>query len=608
MRDRHPLAAASQTLTPGSAPPLTAAAASALIAGCTDLPEQQRRDLLSAINSLVRIARLPPDLVRMTPAALRATLLRRSAAECGLAHGSKANIESLLRRVLVLAGLADAETVPLADRWVAALDGLAGKARYGLFRLARFCSARQIAPAAVDADTFTAFRQYVEERVLVANPREVLKTARRAWNRACDASPAWPGRKLARRQRAHDYILPLTAFPAGFQADLAALGDRLAGTTFDDPFDLPDGMVDLGPPRPLKPSSIALRQDHCRWAASAVVASGVAIAEITSLASLVTPVRRAGDALRFLFQRAGDKPSPAGMHVAEALMIVAKYVARLPAGDIKRLQAWSKTVRLQQQGLSPKNARTMREALDPPRDEALRGLPDALLKAAVALRDSQPQRAAALAMRAVGVALLTRVPLRPANVLTLRFDRHLHRPDPQRDRIAAIYIPAEETKTGRSIDAAVSAELSILLNTWIRDFRPLIDQPGCPYLLPGGVRADKPITPQAFRDAIKDATREHAGVGLSPHQFRHLAAHRYLQENPGHYETVRQFLGHATTETALRYYAGTDQAAALQRLDEVVTRGRRTTGRNKRTRCAPAATGPRSRPRDGGSGGGRRGA
>ncbi len=601
MHDRHPLAAATEPLTEAAAGPLTAAAARDLIAGRTDLTEQQRRDLLSAINSLVRIARLPPDLVHMTPAALRTTLLQRSAAECGLEPGSKANIESRLRKVLMLAGIVDAETVPLALGWAAGLDALEGKARHGLTRLARFCSARQIAPAAVDEHTFTAFRQHVEDRALVGNPRALLKTARRAWNRACDASAEWPGRKLARRQRVHDYVLPLNAFPAGFQADLAALGDRLACTTFDDdPFDMPDGTVDQGPPRPLKPGSIALRQSHCRWAASAIVATGVPITEITSLASLVTPLRRAGEALRFLHQRAGNKPSAAGMHVAEGLMIIAKYIAPRPAGDIERLRTWSKAVRLKDHGMTAKNKRLMREALDPARDEALLALPEALLQAAHALRESHPVRAARMAMRAIGVGLLSRAPLRLATVYTLRFDRHLHRPDPRRDRIAAIQITAEEAKTPHPIDMAVSAELSDLLNVWVRDFRPIIAEAGCVFLLPGDVGPDKPITPQAFREAIKDATREHAGVCLSPHRFRHLAAHRYLAEHPGDYETVRQFLGHKSIETTIRYYAGTDQTAAMRRLDEVLSPGRRNAHRKQPRRNASTATAARRTPRNGG--------
>jgi len=184
----------------------------------------------------------------------------------------------------------------------------------------------------------------------------------------------------------------------------------------------------------------------------------------------------------------------------------------------------------------------------------------------------------------MGVGPLTRDPLRLGNIYILRFDRHLHRPDPRRDRIAAIQITLAEAKTPHAIDMAVSGELSDLLNAWIRDFWPIIAKPGCLYLPPGEVGPDKPITPQAFREAIKDATREQAGVCLTPNQFRRLAAHRYLAENPGDYDRVGLFLAHASIETTIRYYAGTDQTAAMRRFYEVITKGRRNVGRKQSRR------------------------
>ncbi len=348
------------------------------------------------------------------------------------------------------------------------------------------------------------------------------------------------------------------------------------------------------PPRPLKPSTVATRQDHIRWLASAAVASGVPIAEITSLASLVTPATRAREALRFLFTRADSKPSAAGMHVAEAALMVARYIARLPEAAIKQLRTWAKPVTLTYRGMTEANTRLMREALDPERDAALLAAPYALLQAAYELLPARPLQAASLAMRALGIGLLTRAPLRLANIFMLRLDRHLHRPDPARARITAIYIPAEDAKTPRPIEMAVSAELSDLFNAWISDFRPIIAAPGCGYVLPGHAGGDVPITPQAFREAIKDATHRCAGVRLSPHRFRHLAAHRYLAENPGHYEVVRQFLGHASIDTTVRHYAGTEQVAAVRLLDEVILRGGRHRPRRKGANFARTGSGSKA--------------
>jgi integrase len=47
--------------------------------------------------------------------------------------------------------------------------------------------------------------------------------------------------------------------------------------------------------------------------------------------------------------------------------------------------------------------------------------------------------------------------------------------------------------------------------------------------------------------------------------FRHHAAEMYLDETPNGYETVRQLLGHRSSETAARFYVRRNQTKALRR-------------------------------------------
>ena len=61
---------------------------------------------------------------------------------------------------------------------------------------------------------------------------------------------------------------------------------------------------------------------------------------------------------------------------------------------------------------------------------------------------------------------------------------------------------------------------------------------------------------------IKTYLRKRAGIVMTPHQFRHLAAKIMLRHEPGSYETVRQNLGHKTLKTTIRFYAGEDTRAA----------------------------------------------
>ena len=61
---------------------------------------------------------------------------------------------------------------------------------------------------------------------------------------------------------------------------------------------------------------------------------------------------------------------------------------------------------------------------------------------------------------------------------------------------------------------------------------------------------------------IKSYLRKYAGIEMTPHQFRHLAARIILRTNPGAYETVRQLLGHKNLRTTTWFYSGEDTKAA----------------------------------------------
>lgn len=63
--------------------------------------------------------------------------------------------------------------------------------------------------------------------------------------------------------------------------------------------------------------------------------------------------------------------------------------------------------------------------------------------------------------------------------------------------------------------------------------------------------------PAPLQVAPRYVPAQHVGIGLTPHQFRHLAAHLFLRDFPGHYEEVRLFLGHASIATTIKHYAGT---------------------------------------------------
>jgi integrase len=448
----------------------------------------------------------------------------------------------------------------------------------------------------VSSATLEDFLAQLVERTLQPHPRELAARVRKVWNRAGASVGGWPQQPLSALSTPARSIKPLAAFPQSFQNDLAAFGDRMTATVLDATCDGSedyddDASVPLIRQKPVRASTAALRMSHARWAASALVESGVPIAEVTSLCSLVTPLTRAKAILRRLYEEAGDKPSAKGMHVGEVVLMIAKYSVRLPEQDVARIRAWGKPLRLSYNGMTPKNEARIQEASDPSRELRLMELPDVLMQTARHARANAPHHACFRALVGTAIKLLSRRMLRLANVAGLRLDRHLQRANPKRGLITHIHIPAGETKNTRVISQPIAPDIARMLDEWITDFRPLIAAPECEYLFPGYRTGNRPITPQGLSNAVKKATRNFAGVELSPHQFRHLGAHTFLDEYPGHYEEVRRQLGHASVTTTTRYYCGVESASATRRFDEVIL------NRRQKLRRKPAVRKPARQPR-----------
>jgi integrase len=75
---------------------------------------------------------------------------------------------------------------------------------------------------------------------------------------------------------------------------------------------------------------------------------------------------------------------------------------------------------------------------------------------------------------------------------------------------------------------------------------------------------------------------------MTAHQFRHLAAWRYLEARPEDFETVRQLLGHSFGKTTL-VYAGLSGERASRAFGEIVIANaealrRKSTGKIRRGR------------------------
>ena len=551
------------------------------VASWTDLGEQRRRDLKSATLKIAKLLESHPSIVPLTVDTIRPCLFGSTGAEFSISDKRLQNMRAAIRYVMRRLGVIDRDKGPVSGAWDSVLALLDARKRAVLLPLARFCSGRKVDPTAFDIEILREYGTHLSSRTLTGRPRKTIGILRTRWNYACRKIEGWPDRILPLLTDERQYILPLDKFPAVFRQDLERFADRLRGIgPGGDIFDLPDAAGTenaslLYCTRPLRDSSVELRLSHARWAASALVASGTPIERIVGLETLVS-IENATAILRYLYNREGRKPSAGAMHVAEVIRIASRYHVQVGPAELDELKRLAKVVSIRYLGMTEKNEKTIRKAMDPACEAKLLQLPAVLSSIARQTLATNPVQAAQYFWRALAIEILTAVPLRLANLCGLRLDRHLYRANPGRGLFTAILIQEAETKNKRAITLPLPRSVGEMIEVWLRDYRHHIASPVCGYLFAGYGPGDRAIGHQAFRDGVKNVTAQFAGVPLSPHQFRHLSARRFLDACPGEYELVRHLLVHASVATTIRHYSGTEGEAAAQRFDALIVGKRRT--------------------------------
>lgn len=589
-------------IRPSGAALLTMADAFAENQRRTDISAARRKMVESSVNLVIRSAGLPANAIPFSVASIREHLMDKSAAALGVSKGRRDNAVCDVRNLCVAVGIVDADPPAIAPAWEALLGSRNAYERAPFIRAAKYATLRCIDPDQVDDAFFADFSHWAMTRVLIAHPIQNVGRFRRAWNAAAKSEPGWPRVILALPARASDYVIPFERFPASLQADVDAFLTCLATNNRAAVFDMDSpplpvtaraGRFSGRPNKPMRATTIRTRRDHVRWALSATVATGVPIEEITSLAALFTPETRPREILRFFYERAGKKPSPAGTHVGEVLSMIAKILLGLPEDRIAKLREWRRPVFVQYDGMTPKNEKLLRALFEPSRYARLLRLPFTVMTEAEKRLADEPQAAVSLAMRALALQILLNLPpLRLANLIGLHLDEHLLRDDPKRSLVTSLYVPEDLTKNSRMIARPIGRVLAEMIEVWVKKFRPLRAGAGNLFLFPG--LGQKSITAQAMRYAVRGITREVVGVAVNPHAFRHFNAVDFLKKYPGQYKMVQKLLNHGSIETTLDHYVGVETDEAHEIFD-AHNDARQGSIRQHRTVKKPPPRGPKPR-------------
>ena len=168
------------------------------------------------------------------------------------------------------------------------------------------------------------------------------------------------------------------------------------------------------------------------------------------------------------------------------------------------------------------------------------------------------------AQQAIVIEILIFAPMRLGNLRHLRLDQHVNWVG---DRIH-INVPASEVKNREPLHFILPRHLSDRIRLYTERWRDQFVSVANPHLFPG--KKGKPKDDSTIRRQLKAYCFKHAGISVTPHQFRHIAAYLLLRQKPGHYEVVRKLLAHKSLATTYEHYAGAETTAAIELYDDVI--------------------------------------
>jgi len=530
------------------------------------LEPARRLKWLGALRTLSSVVGRPPEAIEAS--LLDVDRLLREVPRGANRRSPKtiANMRSNVKAALAHVGRAGGRPprgTPLSAEWVSLADALVDpRLKNGLSRLMRIASWKGLTPAEI---TDAAVRDIVETVRQGNWGRDAAPFHRQVvtfWNEAAASLPGWPTLRLtppAQSTRASH--LALSAFPESFRRDLE---EHLAWAAGADTF------ASDAPKRALKPSTLRLRREQLRIAASILSRALGSPDQVVSLATLVRP-----DNVKIILtgMLKNGQATDYARGAAISLGAVAEHWVKVSPADLAELKRLRSRLGTTAPGLTAKNRALVRQLDDPRIFEKLLTLPDTL-RGQVKSQRLSPSRRLQRVQIALAIDLLLAAPMRHANLANLRLHEQIVWPA-GRDGTVFLQFRDQEIKNGEPLEYAIPDRVKAALHDYLDRYRAPIAPRDERALF---VRADgSPLKPEALRDGITKAAQRELGIRITPHQFRHLAAKVVLDAHPGALNLVKDLLGHKSLKTTANAYAGLRTREAGREYDKLLT-GHRTGG------------------------------
>jgi integrase len=533
--------------------PRTLASVLAALETNAALSPTRKRDLRSAVKRVAVLLGNDPGGVSLDLSVISARLATISPIAAGITAKRFANLRSDFLAAAKASGVMPLKVEAkrsLTPEWVKLFEALKGRrAHVGLSRLARHASAQDIAPRDINDAVIVGFIAAVREGSLHQKPKALHRQVTLIWNEAArdlklDLKPVSVPSFRGPPKRVEWSLLS-----ASFRQDV---DNYLSWCRDADPF------ATDARSRPLAPRTLKLTRDQIHAAVSALVASGTKPATIRSLADLVTP-----NALKSIIRRrlalTGDTKNSFNHYLARTLVRIAHEWVKVDPPILAELKRSASKLKTLGRKLTQKNKRFLRQFDDPQALRRLARLPGQLwveLK-----KDNKPSfRTLAKAQAALGIAILTYMPIRSENLWQLAFDNHVF-VRAEAGATSTLELSDDEVKNDNEVGFDIPPHVAKMLLDYRERIAPKIigHRPTRLFVNVDGT----PKSQSTVAWLIASYARRRAGIILTSHQFRHLSAKIMLDANPGNFEGVKQLLGHKSLKTTTIYAGINTRRAAL---------------------------------------------
>ena len=519
----------------------------------TSLPAAKKTAWTCSLRMIAKGLGVPVEGIIGRWQAIVARVNRLHPDRCGMAAKTLANHKSNVKASLLY--LTEKQGIPgrgqkLTADWSALRQLVPHRTDQSMLTaLMRHASAMGVSPGAVN-DVFVLEYLAYRRDVLCQDARPVVhRRIAKTWNACAIAHASWPQRLLTIPPTVDRGVIDWNDFPLSLRAEIDTWLDGMKVLRR-----FPGGTRR----RPAKATTIRTRHSELKAYARRAVDLGTPLDDLVSLTALLDP-----DLVEKVFdQMCGyAAPKTALIDLSHRLHALAKDTGCQSTENLARLRDIRDLLEDQRKpGMTSKNLGVVRAVMTGNVWKKITELPEEMLAAARKLLKSSPQRAALQAQRAIGIAILTFMPIRIGNLSRLRIGTHLIRPDGV-DGNFFLTVPDAEVKNRVTIECQFDEKLTALLDLYISDFRPhLMKSSNHDFLFPGRFGSARQIAALSAR--IGETVCKAVGIRVTAHQFRHAAAAFILRKRPGNYEFVRRILGHKSLKTTTEYYISLESTEA----------------------------------------------